>query len=172
MLLIEALSETMKSCSEELTINDAVIDALTKAGLATNPTDQQILYVIKRLKELEEGEDVKEGSIPSEPESKNSFGQVALEWMAELSSEDLCLYLADYDYVEAKKIYCTMDKEEVIHTSSQKMKYEWEMMRVKFEASLFGSGGGYEAGPKEGETVIDLTKGDTAGLDQFFGRSH
>ena len=92
--------------------------------------------------------------------------------MAELTPENLCLYLADYNYEKAKEFYCKMDREDVTYSCSQKMTYEWEMMRVQFEASLFGSGGGYGDGPKEGETVIDLTKGDTSGLDQFFGRSH
>ena len=177
LLFFEVLAAGLESFSDKDTTVGAVISScLIKSGLTESPTSDQIEYSAMRMEMMKDEEQKKEDEDkkPLSKTGKKAFAQDALEWLSSLVPENLCLYIANYNLDEASRLYCEVDREDVMHMGSQKVEQEWEMMRVKMEASLFGFGGGYEGSGSSDKdtTVVDLTNGDTTGLDKFFGKAN
>lgn len=135
-------------------------DALVESGLVEkDPTDDQIVYIANRMKEMREGGEEKDKDSPLTPSSGKYFAGYFTEWAAELDYVTLCLYVSDYDYDTARRHYEETDYQSIIAIAHEKLKLDFEKARVSFEASLFGFGGGYKDTPKEGDNVVDLVNG-------------
>ena len=174
MELLELLSAKMESVEDSFDVAVAVSEVLTDYGVR-DQGGKEITYVIERIDSLrieEEGRSTDAGS-----KTGDHFGSYALDWLSNMKPDQLCMYLADYDYEKALFLYCELDRDDVVAMSTNKIDLEWERMRISFEAALFASGGSYGGGGSkskdEGEvTVYDLTGGDTSALSKFFGKAH
>ena len=177
--LLEQLTSDIRDNADEengdIVFTAAIDKALKGAGVCNNPKQDDIIYVVTRLDEIRvkaEKEAAGADANAIQKTGPKQFAEDAMKWISELTPDNMCLHIAGYNFDKGMELYCKVDREDVIHLGRQKVEQEWEMMRVKLEASLFGFGGGYGDGPNENETVIDLTDGNTAGLDQFFGKAH
>lgn len=126
----------------------------------------QVEAIAKRL--ISEAEDAKKkaeelaGPFKREkpPEAKRkAHGGFLIDWISSLEAWQLCLFVADFDLSEARRLYCKEDKWTVMQASELKGAYTWEQARAAHEAVLFGMGGGYKGyTQEEGVKEINLSE--------------
>lgn len=177
MMFFELLENKIEDGNTPDDLITVISSSLTESGACEKVTDAHLAYVANRLEEIKKKAEEEENNKDSKklPESgTKQFAQEAMKWLSSLEPQQLCLFIATYNYSKAKCLYCEVDRDDVLYMGKQKVEYEFEQMRSNLEASLFGFGGGYgeDKGSNENTTVIDLSDGDTTGLNQFFGRAH
>jgi hypothetical protein len=135
--------------------------------IVAKPTDLDIEYVFGRLQaKLESSTAAKPGEKRS---GKRGFGEYFIDWLNEMQPEELCFYLAEYDFYKAKTIYSELDFDDVYKMTEYKVKREFEQNRILLEASAFGFGGGYDDGAKKAadENTFDLTAPSSEGMAEL-----
>jgi hypothetical protein len=137
-------------------LSKALVDARLVEG---KPSSDDMLYVMRRLAELRQQNETKEGD-PSGGASheKRGFGSDYLKWLSDMDHQALCFHAAGYNLIEARRLYSEEDYETVVAVSRQKADSDWHDRVGWFEASLFGFGGGYGKGGNANENVFDLRK--------------
>lgn len=167
-LFIEHLGNKMKKAPEDIDpvmLLEILEECLIETGLLKEPTEEQLVSVLKDLQSCyEEGKKDTEGTTWSNNKGKNFAGYLQ-EWATSLSYDKLCLYVAGFDYVKAREYFETRDQRSIVAIADEKLRLEFELARVSFEASLFGFGGGYKATPKEGDADFDLTSDDEVAVE-------
>lgn len=137
---------------------EVMVQALVETGLVAEPTEDDLEYLAleinKRYKD-KEGEEEKDR--PPTGKGKHFAGYFS-EWASEMAYDRLCFYAAGFDYAKAREYFETYDQLAIVALADEKLRLEFELARVTFEASLFGFGGGYKDTPREGESVFDLTQ--------------
>jgi hypothetical protein len=71
----------------------------------------------------------------------NGFGASWTTWLHTLKTDQLCVWLADYDPQRAHTLYCESDMDLVKAMIELKTADIWQDMRTRFEACLLGFGG-------------------------------
>lgn len=144
---------------------------LIKCGLRDKVNKDDILYFNSRIESMlsevtnpELGEEEDRRYIPS---SEYGFGDSFNEFLKEMGSDEICLYLCDYDFSKALQIYCTMDREDVLWSVSEKIKLETHKAKLLLESCVFGFGGKMGKSRDEGE-VTDLTEAGSQGFNSLF----
>lgn len=122
--------------------------------------EKHVLEVISRLKELESESD-QDGKKPGSNKTGKGrfFAGYLTDWATKLNYVQLCLYAANFDYQKAREYFEKRDQQSIIALAHDKLRLDFEMARVSFEAALFGFGGKYKDTPGEGDIEIDLTEG-------------
>lgn len=95
---------------------------------------------------------------PAKPvgQSNSGFGAHFTKWLGGLNTEQLCLWLADYDLDKARILYCDTDIDDLTVMVDLKSGHQWQLVRTRFEACVIGFGGKLE-GQSEGiEHKIDM----------------
>lgn len=77
---------------------------------------------------------------PPGPKAKG-FGAKYMSWLETLKSDQLCLWLADYDVGHANDLYCDTEIDLVKAMIELKTAHTWQDLRARFEACLMGFGG-------------------------------
>ena len=164
-LFLEHLGKSVSEAGE-ITAQEEMVklvgDCLKQVGLLKDPTTSETLDVIADIESCykKPGE---ENEI-NKPDSKGKFfaGYFA-EWASEMKYDTLCLYVANFEYAKARNYFESQDQRSIIAIADEKLRLEFELARVSFEASLFGFGGSYKGTPKEGDQGFDLsTDGEVA----------
>jgi hypothetical protein len=133
---------------------------MEECGLSEGPpSDDQLIEIADRLNQVVPTEETEDGQTLR---GGSHFSGYFIEWSGKLRADGLCLYLADYDYPRANRLYCELDQQLVVAIASEKLRLEFERARVAFEAALFGFGGSYKGSPQGDEKVFDLTKDNAA----------
>lgn len=166
-MLLEILGIKLKQFEEAPTgddVHQVLRQCLEESGLAKDPTDEQVVYVAEELQQRHEKTQEK-GEEASGAKGKGKyFAGYFADWASDMPYDKLCFYVAGYDYAKAKDYYETHDQQTIVALADEKLRLEFELARVSFEASLFGFGGGYKDTPKEGDAVFDLSiDGDESG---------
>ena len=78
------------------------------------------------------------------------FGTSFLEWYTKLSPDIMCLIASGFDYEKARHLYTMVDKDIVDEVLKAYSESEWNTAHLRFEACLFGFGGGYDKGKAKG----------------------
>lgn len=146
-----------------------LVRILKEEKIVAKPTDDDVEYVFARLQaKLESNAAAKPGPKRS---GKRGFGEYYVEWLNEMHPEELCFYLADYDFNRAKQIYCTLDYDDVYKLAEYKIKHIFEHNRILLEATAFGFGGGYDDGGSSDKNVstgaFDMTTGSSEGMAEL-----
>jgi hypothetical protein len=71
----------------------------------------------------------------------NGFAAKYTAWLGSLKSDQLCLWLADYDIERARSLYCDTEIDLVKAMVELKTAETWQEQRIRFEACLLGFGG-------------------------------
>lgn len=138
---------------------EIIAQAMVDAGLVEEPTDEAVAGIIVDLNAIYgDKKDKKEEEDKPTGKGKHFAGYFA-EWASSLSFDKLCFYAAGFDYAKAREYFVTLDQRSVVAIADEKLRLEFELARVSFEAALFGFGGGYKNTPREGESVFDLSSG-------------
>lgn len=158
-LLVERLASILGDQEPDSTaLATAVSKALKDCQTCSKPTAEDIAYVVERLAVPVKAQDsgVEEQSLEGK-----SFGGGFLKWVKELDPEQTCMFVAGYDLERAATLYARADRDDVVALAAVKVNQEWELARVRFEAALFGFGGGYgkgDAGDSGKEATEDELK--------------
>ena len=106
MMLVEVLTEAMGEAEGEEEMAAAIMQSLEYCEL-DHTDERSISYVMNRIQGLskEAKEQASEDSSPNVKEGAY-FGSYAMKWMSELTPDQMCLFLADYDYTKAETFYC------------------------------------------------------------------
>jgi len=154
---------------EELDIQyqDVLLRALTDVGI-DSPTPEMVEYLAIRVEGVREEISVADSLEP--PSNAKSFATDFMKWTAALTSEEICLYAADYDLATARTYYEMEDRDTVLYLCKKKVEERWQQVIISFESCLFGFGGKYKGseGDSDGNTqVFDLKKNPEAGTAMF-----
>lgn len=132
------------------------------------------------------GEKVMErAATPAKPRpaaaAKKGFSDYFNKFLQEMDISETCMWLADFNLHEARRLYYEEDFEVVEALSVTRLGYERERARLQFEGPLFGFGGGYQgrSGRDEGEVRVHdmsqlktMTAAEAAQKLSQMGRRH
>lgn len=159
---MEYLQDALKEDPEATTL-----EILTYACDQTGRSKKDMEAIAIRLAEEKEKQEVRE---PEAKSSEKGFGTSFLEWYTKLSPDIMCLMATGFDYQKAESLYKEVDKsvvEEILRAFSE---HSWNEAYLRFEACLFGFGGGYGkkgSKPKGDENVIDTRDMDVNDLNSL-----
>ena len=125
---------------------DALIEAVVRGfGLVLSEDEikANVSTLVQRvLHKIEEHQQSAEGSESSRP--AKTLGSGYAEWLTNLSSEQACLYLANYDVGKAYDYYWKYDADMVKEAIKVKSQQENQASLLQFEAVMYGMGGQYK----------------------------
>lgn len=86
------------------------------------------------------------------------------DWLNKIPTEAHCLYVANYDYEQARQLYCYLDIDTVKVIVAQKIEQSMKEKRVDFEAVLYGMGGKLEGdlAPQDNDAEVTFDLRDDA----------
>lgn len=166
----------------EIATGDESVDVLaaTKAALGAaglRNSDDDVFSVISRLekkgnkaKEREDYDADRSAQMNSRPKGKKFWGDNLNEWALNRDPQEVCAYLADYDPVRTRQIYCSEDSELVFELAKNKFTRDFEFSRATFEAAVFGSGGGFKDDSRDEIDMVNGGEEAEAELAAFFGK--
>lgn len=143
-----------------------VISQAYKICHSRGPSSSQVEMIAARImreaetakKKVEEQSGPLKSDRPTEAKRK-AYGGFLLDWIGNLDAFEICMFVADFKLVEAKRLYCEEDKESVLKACELKGTFTWEKARAAHEAVLFGMGGGYKGHvQEEGVKEINLSE--------------
>jgi hypothetical protein len=102
---------------------------------------------------------------PTHPGPKgNGYGANWSAWLNGLKTDQLCLWLADYDPQRAQVLYCEIEMDLVKAMIELKTANVWQDLRTRFEACLLGFGGKLSS---QDTTVHDIDMTDKQSVDSM-----
>lgn len=148
-LFREVFSEVARE-NEEQPIYIAIRVAAEECGMAEFDAEGIALRLLELADKAQAKADdaVAKAHKPAIPGPANKkatgFGTELTKWLAGLSTEQLCLWLAGYDLDKAKILYCDTDIDDLSVMVDLKSQHEWQLVRTQFEACILGGGGKIE----------------------------
>lgn len=110
-------------------------------------------------------DDSKTPAPPTQPGPKgNGYGSAYTAWLNSLKTDQLCLWLADYDPLRAQALYCEIDMDLVKSMIELKTAHVWQDLRTRFEACLLGAGGKLTS---QNDTVHEIDMTDKQSVDSM-----
>ncbi|WP_422451837.1 hypothetical protein [Endozoicomonas sp. ALC066] len=157
---VEAIQEALKD-NPELSTLQALLFACDRTGRTKDDLEAVAVRLAEEKKESEERQEVTKST-------KQGFGTSFLEWYSKLSPDLMCLMATGFDFEKARHLYCEVDKEVANEVLKAFSEHSWNEAHLRFEACLFGFGGGYGKGgssTKGEENVVDATDMDADDLN-------
>lgn len=174
-LLLDLLSTIVQSDAEanSITMRDALSAALRETGV--EPDEQTITTIVyrlaereKRAKERDQHDDMQ--AAAKAKKKKKMWGDNLNEWALSGDPMEVCMYVADYNSAETRRLYCSEDTEMIFALAKAKYARDFEFARANFEASVYGAGGHFNGDDAD---TFDMTSGDAgaeAEFAAFFGK--
>lgn len=94
----------------------------------------------------------------------NGYAAHWTSWLNGLKTDQLCLWLADYDVQRAQHLYCEVEMDLVKAMIELKTTHSWQDLRTRFEACLLGFGGKLS---NQNEHVHDVDMTDQKSVDSM-----
>ena len=142
LVALESYSINASTAESDEQLFDVLITTMSKYCNVTDPQDDDIEYFLSRLKEVRE--EIKDND-PEEKTKGKTFGTAYLEYISGLSIDAVLLRMVNYDINAAEKLYCTMDRTDVVALVDDYVKGRMEENLVNMEAAMYGFGGGYKS---------------------------
>lgn len=129
--------------------DEPVFVAITVAAEACGMKDYDAEGIAERLAEMAQkaakrADEAKNEAAHAPAGSGSGYGAKYTKWLGGLSQDQLCLWLADFDFDKAKKLYSDTDIDDLSVMVQIKSGHEWEQLRTRFEACVLGFGGKLE----------------------------
>lgn len=173
-LLLDLLNTIVLSdTAGDVTMQQAISLALTESG--QEATDQKVATIVHRLAERQAKAKKREEFDEMQAEAKATrkrkhWGENLNDWALRGDPMEVCMYVADYNSAETRRLYCEEDTELIFALAHAKFSRDYEFARAGFEAAIYGGGGSFK---DDGGDVYDLESGGAAGeaeLAAFFGK--
>jgi len=139
--------------------NAPLFETLKEASelLETKLSTEDLAMIAERFINESALKQLTEKSGPSPKRRGKQFGTGFLDWVGSFDGTQICLFLADYQLEEAKRLYREVDRKEIEKLIEEKSSYTWQQAVLSFESVLFGMGGHYD-GSSPNDKIIDLTE--------------
>ena len=147
--------DSEKADSDEELFN-VLLTTLSKHCKVVAAEDDDIDYFLSRLKSIKE--EISENSSDEKTRGK-TFGSAYMDYISSLPVDGALLKMVNYDIDSAEKLYCTIDRDDVVQLVKDYIKGKAEENLVRMEASMYGFGGHYE------EEKVDKKGGGGKGVD-------
>lgn len=173
-LLMDLLNTIVQSDVDgTVSMQDALSAALRETGV--EPTEQIITTIVHRLAErqkrtAERNEYDAMQEQAKAKKKKRTWGDNINDWALGGDPMEVCMYVADYNSAETRRLYCTEDTEMIFALAKAKYARDYEFARANYEAAVFGAGGHFNG---DNADTYDLTGDDAnaeAELAAFFGK--
>jgi hypothetical protein len=108
-----------------------------------------------------------ERAKPKGPRQQGSgFGAEYSKFIGALTTDELCLWLADYDVAKARILFCDTDIDDLSVMVDLKTRHEWQVIRTNFESCIIGFGGKLQG--QSDATVHEVDMNDTGSVEDMF----
>jgi len=143
LLCLEVYSSKMKDSVTDDEIYNTLVTVLSSTCGVTNPTNEDLEYFMSRLKQIDEDMrgDGKEGA---QGRVGKSFGTSFSEYLQSLSLDSAILKMTGYDMEAATRLFCDIDRDDVIKLVGEYYSGKAEENLVAMEASMYGGGNSYK----------------------------
>lgn len=173
-LLLDLLNTIVVSdLEQEVTMQEAVAMALKESGQEV--TDQKVATVIHRLSERQskdvERAEYDEMQAQAKAKSKRKhWGENLNDWALNRDAMEVCMYVADFDAAETRRLYCEEDTEFIFTLAKAKFARDFEFARAGLEAAVYGAGGSFKGGDDDAYDLVNGGEAAEAELAAFFGK--
>lgn len=96
------------------------------------------------------------------PQKNSAYAARFMSWLEKLKTDQLCLWLADYDLEQARRLYCETEIDLVKAMIDLKTAHTWQDLRTRYEACLLGFGGELK-GQSSTDHEVDMTDPQAVG---------
>lgn len=150
--------------------DDPIMVAISLAAEESGMTEFDAEAIAQRLLEISQKVETRSTAhSPATPAKKSSgFGSQYSKWLSELTTEKLCLWLADYDMAKARSLYCDTDIDDLEIMVALKTGHEWQLIRAQFEACVIGFGGKIEG--QTDTTVHEVDMSNTESVNDMIAQ--
>lgn len=173
-LLLDLLHTIIESDAEgTVTMQEAISASLRETGV--EPTEKMITTIVyrlaerhKRTEERAEYDAMQEQAKAKKP--KRHWGDNLNDWALNGDPVEVCMYVADYNSAETRRLYCEEDTEMIFALAKAKYARDYEFARAGFEAAVYGAGGSFNANNADTYDMVNGGEGAEAELAAFFGK--
>jgi len=141
MELLERSVEESPGCS----LKEALLPVLKACGHPPPYSEEFLQSVSAALNEVskEKKKLSEEVNKQKKPDPKPGLGTQLAEFTKGLTLQESLLYVYEYDFDKASHHYCNTPVQAVDLSISLKYRFLWQTLTQRYEACLFGFGGGY-----------------------------
>ncbi len=174
-LLLDLLHTIIQSDTDGLiTMQEAIASSLRETGV--EPTEKTIATIVYRMaerqrrsEERQEHDEMQAQAKAKKP--KKHWGDNLNDWALNGDPTEVCMYVADYNSAETRRLYCEEDTEMIFALAKAKYARDYEFARAGFEAAVYGAGGHFNGGT-DADTydMVNGGEGAEAELAAFFGK--
>ena len=156
MMALEAYAIDSEHADSDQGLFDVLVTTISKHCKVLKPTDEDIGYFLERLKQLKT--EIEENSSEASNHGK-SFGTAYMDYISDLPIDGALLKMVHYDIDAAEKLYCDIDRDDVVSLVKGYIKGKAEENLVNLEATMYGMGGSYEddKGEAKKDKGIDIS---------------
>lgn len=173
-LLLDLLHTIIESDTEgTVTMQEAISASLRETGI--EPTDAMITTIVyrmaerqKRAEERSAHDEMQEKAKAKKP--KKHWGDNLNDWALNGDPMEVCMYVADYNSAETRRLYCEEDTEMIFALAKAKYARDFEFARAGFEAAVYGAGGSFNSNDANTYDMVNGGEGADAELAAFFGK--
>ena len=149
LMAFEMYSVTVCGAQTDMEVYDVLIKVLTKACNIKSQSDPElekdIAYLIERITDVGKELNISQEKSDNVITPSKSFGTSYMEYLHDLSVDSAILRMVTYDIEAANRLYCELDRDEVMVLIAEYFSGKAEENLVKMEASMYGNGGKYQA---------------------------
>jgi len=142
-----------KESDEEVIL--AACQVLEECCDILKPSPEDLTYFSGRIQKVAEDYRKQENKNPSIG-SKVSFNTSFAKYMQEINLDVMVMKMCNYDYTEAERMYCKLDRDDAIDLVRDYIADRMEFHQVMMEASMYGFGGSYKNDKGKASKTFDL----------------
>jgi len=156
LMALEAYAMDSEDTETDQDLFDVLMVTLSKHCKVAKPTDDDINYFLERLTKLKT--EIEKNSSEESNHGK-SFGTAYMDYISDLPIDGALLKMVHYDIDAAEKLYCDIDRDDVVSLVKGYIKGKAEENLVNLEATMYGMGGSYEGdkGEAKKDKGIDIS---------------
>lgn len=147
LLALEVYAQNISAAKTDNDIYDVLVQLLSSVCKVKSPCKEDIEYFVKRLQEVDRSLKKDEPkAAPGTP--RKSFGTSFSDYLQNLSLDSAVLRMTGYDMQAASRLYCEVDRDDVMVLVADYYSGKAEENLVAMEAAMYGSGNSYKEDKK------------------------
>lgn len=173
-LLLDLLHTIIESDADgTVTMQEAIAASLRETGV--EPTEKMVTTIVYRLAERQKRSEDRAAHDEMQQQAKarkpkKHWGDNLNDWALNGDPTEVCMYVADYNSAETRRLYCEEDTEMIFALAKAKYARDYEFARAGFEAAVYGAGGSFNSSDANTYDMVNGGEGADAELAAFFGK--
>lgn len=173
-LLLDLLHTIIQADTDgTVTMQEAISASLRESGV--EPTDKMVATIVFRLAERQKRSEERDAHDAMQEQAKakkpkKHWGDNLNDWALNGDPTEVCMYVADYNSAETRRLYCEEDTEMIFSLAKAKYARDYEFARAGFEAAVYGAGGSFNSNDADTYDMVNGGEGADAELAAYFGK--